>query len=178
MTSLEVDGDAISRLLIKQTLHELLTGFSRAVDRLDEPAMVALFHPDARIDSGVIRGAPGYFAAKFVRWVRTNARLLFHAVSNEWFQIDGSRAIGESYVVAVSRIRAESGENDVLTVGRYFDRFECRETVWKFSERRFVLDHSTLLAAGQHALPERESASEGHGRFAPYDPIYRFWPGA
>jgi hypothetical protein len=168
-------GDELGRLLIKQSLHELIAAFSRAADRLDESAMAELFHPDAIIDSGVIRGNPKYFAAEFASWVRANARLLFHAVTNEWFQVDGQHAIGESYVTAVSRLRGQTGESDVLTVGRYLDRFERRANIWKFIERRFVLDHSTVLAADLAPLPDRESPDEGRGAFAPHDPIFRFW---
>lgn len=165
----------IEVLLAKQALHELIAAYCRAVDRLDEPAFVALFHSDAIIDSGVLRGDPAYFAREFNRWVRLNARVIFHAVTNEWFVIDGVRAIGESYVVALSRVHGDSGERDVLTLGRYFDRFERRNGSWKISERRFVFDHSVTLAEGVAPLPDRDAPSEGRGRFAPHDPIYRFW---
>jgi SnoaL-like domain len=169
--------EELERLLTKQHLHELIAAFSRAADRLDGAAMAALFHPDALIDSGVLRGDPEYFASEFVRWVRANARLLFHAVSNQWFKVDGEQAIGETYVTALARLRGASGESDVLTVGRYLDRFERREHVWKFTERRFVLDHSTVLAANLVPLPERELPEPGRGAFAPHDPVFGFWAG-
>jgi hypothetical protein len=165
----------IERLLAKQALHELNTAYSRAVDRLDEPALVDLFHSDAIIDSGVLRGTPAYFAREFALWVRRNARIISHAVTNEWFSIDGPRAIGESYVVALIRLRDDTGESDVLTVGRYFDRFEYRDNRWRFWERRFVLDHSVTLSAGAAPLPDPGPPSDGRGAFAPHDPIYRFW---
>jgi hypothetical protein len=82
----------LETLLVKQTLHELIARFSRAADRLDAPSMAALFHPDATIDSGVLRGHPEYFAAEFVRWVQEHARVTFHAVSSELFQVDGTVA--------------------------------------------------------------------------------------
>jgi hypothetical protein len=136
----------LEQLLIKQTLHELVARFSRAADRLDAPAMQALFHPDAHIDSGVLQGPPEYFAVEFVRWVGQNARLIFHAVSSELFEIDGTKASGESYMMAISRINAtpqsSDADLDVLTAGRYLDRFEQRDGRWKFTERRFVLDYS------------------------------------
>jgi hypothetical protein len=97
-------------------------------------------------------------------------------VTNEWFLIDGDRAIGESYVVAVARLRGEMSERDVLTFGRYFDRFERRSGHWKFTERRFVLDHS-VTAPETAPLPETGSPEGGgRGGFAPQDPIYGFWP--
>jgi hypothetical protein len=166
----------IEGLIAKQELHELCAGYSRAVDRLDEAAFVELCHSDAVIDSGVLRGAPDYFARGFTRWVREHARVISHAVTNEWFLIDGRRAIGESYVIAVSRLRGEPLETDFLTFGRYFDRFEQRDGRWKFSERRFVLDHSVRLASTVEPLAEPAEPGDGRGAFAPHDPIYRFWP--
>ena len=166
----------IEHLVAKQELHELCVGYSRAVDRLDEAALVELCHSDAVIDSGVLRGAPDYFAREFSRWVRAYARVICHAVTNEWFLIDGLHAIGESYVIALSRLRGEPLESDVLTFGRYFDRFEQRDGRWKFSERRFVLDHSVKLASTAEPLAESAGSGDGRGAFAPHDPIYRFWP--
>ncbi len=175
MSHLSDSDAAIEQLLAKQALHELVTGYSRAVDRLDLAAFVELFHADAVIDSGVVRGAPAYFAQEFDHWVRGHARILFHAVTNEWFRIDGERAIGESYVLAVVRLRGDSGERDMLTVGRYLDRFELRELRWKFSERRFVLDHNITLTDGGAPLIEAAAADGLRGTFGTLDPIYRFW---
>jgi hypothetical protein len=136
----------LEQLLIKQTLHELTARFSRAADRLDASAMEALFHPDAHIDSGVLRGPPAYFAPEFVRWVRRNARVVFHSVSSGVFEIEGTKASGESYVMAISRLNAtpesSGADSDVLTVGRYMDRFEQRAGQWKFTQKCFVLDYS------------------------------------
>ena len=168
----------LEELIVRQRLHELTARFSRAADRLDAAAMEALFHPDALVDSGVVCGRPDYFASEFVRWVRQNAHVIFHLVSSELFQVDGSRARGESYVLALSRLRAEfvnqSADVDVVTAGRYLDRFERRQGEWKFTERRFVLDYSMSRAA-EGQPPDRSVAAEGRGGFAPHDPSYGFW---
>jgi hypothetical protein len=168
----------VEQLLAKMALHELNTGYCRAVDRVDEAAFVALFHPDAIVDSGVLRGSPAEFAPRFANWIRTRGRVTSHAVSNEWYVVDGDRAVGETYVVAVARLISDPGEKDTLTVGRYFDRFERRDGVWKFSERRFVMDHTLTLADGLPPLPADNPADETHGHLAPHDPICRFWPKA
>ena len=136
----------LEELLIKQNLHELCVDYTHAVDRCDGAALRDLFCPDGVIDSGALRGNPEFFAREFVNWVHRFAKVTFHAVTNERFHISGSEATGESYVVAVARIRSDSGaghstERDVLSVGRYLDRFQKREGVWRFLERRFVLDH-------------------------------------
>jgi len=172
-------NDLVNRLkvlLAKQDLAELCAAYSRAVDRLDEAAMVELFHPDAIIDSGVLRGEPRYFAREFCAWVRRHACVVFHAVCQQWFLVSGDTARGESYVLAVARLREEDGmARDFLTAGRYLDRFERRHGRWRFIERRFVLDHSMAQGHSEPVTPEVPPGSEGRGCFGPSDPVFRFW---
>jgi len=146
----------MEELLIKQELQELVVDYSRAVDTCDEAALRALFHPDGVIDSGVLRAEPEQFARSYVKWVARNASVVFHAVTNVRFHVSGREATGECYVLAVSRVRADAAEahavadaseRDVLTAGRYLDRFQAREGVWKFLERRFVPVHAVSWEA-------------------------------
>jgi SnoaL-like protein len=174
MSSAERSGE-IEQLLAKQALHELNTAYCRAVDRLDETALVDLFCSTAVIDSGVLRGAPEYFSREFAIWVRKNSRVIFHAITNEWFVINGASAIGESYVLALSRVHGKNSQRDILTAGRYLDKFQCKDNRWLFSERRFVLDHSATIPADTSDPVSSTALSEGHGCFAPNDPVYAFW---
>jgi len=170
------DPDRMRELLAKQDLAELCAAYSRAVDRLDEAAFVELFHPDAVIDSGVLRGDPSHFAREFSAWVRARARVIFHALCQHWFVVDGESARGESYVLAVARlIEPEGRERDVLTAGRYLDRFERRKGRWRFLERRFVVDHSVARGRTEPALPVPPEGADGHGCFGAADPVFSFW---
>jgi hypothetical protein len=172
-----VDAERLQGLLDRQELVELCAAYSRAVDRLDEAALVDLFHPDAEIDSGVLRGDPRYFAREFARWIRTQARVTSHAVCQQWFRVEGDAARGESYLIAVARlVEADGTERDVLTFGRYLDRFERRAGQWRFLERKFILDHSVARSHSEPALPEL-ARSDGHGCFGQTDPVYGFWRG-
>jgi hypothetical protein len=141
----------VEELLIKQVLQELVVDYSRAVDTCDEAALCALFHQDGVIDSGMLRAEPEQFAQFYVKWVRRKASVTFHAVTNVRFRVSGREATGECYVLAVSRVRAdaaeahattEATERDVLTAGRYLDRFQERDGTWKFLERQFVPVHA------------------------------------
>ncbi|HVO46823.1 MAG TPA: nuclear transport factor 2 family protein [Steroidobacteraceae bacterium] len=142
----------LEELLIKQRLHELVVEYSSAADRCDEAALRELFHPDGLMDSGVLRGTPEFFAREFAKWVHSFARVTFHAVTNQRFHVSGTEATGEAYVVAVAQL-IEPGEDgkpagrDVLTFGRYIDRFQERQGVWKFLERRFELRHQMAWPA-------------------------------
>ena len=170
--------EAVRGLLDRQELVELCAAYSRAVDRLDEPALVDLFHPDAEIDSGVLRGEPRYFAREFANWIRTRARVTSHALCQQWFRIEGDFARGESYLIAVARlIESDTAERDVVTFGRYLDRFERRDGRWRFLERKFIVDHSIAHASAASASTGTDALTEGRGCFGKADPVYRFWNG-
>jgi hypothetical protein len=170
------DERRLQALLAKQDLAELNAAYSRAVDRLDEQALVDLFHPDAFVDSGVLHGDPRYFAREFVKWVRTHARVVSHSVCQQWFDVDGDVARGETYVLAVARLKEKGGtERDVLTAGRYLDRYARRDGRWRFLERRFVVDHSVAHGSSAPAATGADTPAEGRGCFGSADPVYRLW---
>jgi SnoaL-like protein len=167
-------------LLAKQELSQLLAAYSRAADRADERALASLFHPGAISDSGVIRAPGDQFARLFVSWVHENAAAVAHCVCSSWFDVRGGQAIGESYVLAFCRLNASRGGEQSLTAGRYLDRFARIDGVWKFAERRFVIDGVLTSPTPASALPVSEPSSAScstplWGRLAPDDPICAFW---
>ena len=132
--------NALDELIAKQRLTELVATYSRAADRSDEQLLASLFHADAICDSGVIRAEGTEFARRFVAWTHEHATALSHSACSSLFEIDGDRATGETYVLAMCRLNDRHGGGQSLVAGRYHDRFERRAGEWKFSERRFVVD--------------------------------------
>jgi hypothetical protein len=171
-----VHQQALSTFLVKQTLHELNVRYCSAIDRLDEEAFVTLFHHDALIDSGVVRGSPRPFAREFIDWVRGRARVIAHQITNEHFEIAYPSARAECSVIAISRLLGEDQDTDALTFGRYLDHFEEREGSWRFLRRRFVLDHSVAWPS-KAALPTAGFSPMARGAFGRDDPSYAFWAG-
>ncbi|MCK9544523.1 MAG: nuclear transport factor 2 family protein [Novosphingobium sp.] len=143
--------NALDELLAKQRLAELIATYSRAADRSDERLLASLFHPEAICDSGVIRAEGAEFARRFVAWTREHATALAHNACSSLFEIDGDRATGETYVVAMCRLNERHGGGQSLVTGRYLDRFEQRAGEWKFTERRFVVDCEQLFPARDRA---------------------------
>ncbi|MDX3899115.1 MAG: nuclear transport factor 2 family protein [Sphingobium sp.] len=169
--SLSVTDDAIDELIARQEISELITGYSRAVDRADAGALTALFHPDASVVTGVFNGRASDFAQEITGWLRANAKLTCHTVSNVWLSIRGDRAIGESYILGLNRdIGADP--QDHIAGGRYLDRFERRDGTWRFSERVFVMDWN-INQPSSDADPMYDCYQRGG--YAPNDPIYAFW---
>src|SRR3546814_5130072 len=68
--------------------------------------------------------------------------VLHHNVTTINLKLDGVRAEGEIYLIAMHQVKTNEGLFDVLIGGRYFDKYEKRDGVWKFSHRSIVADRS------------------------------------
>ena len=171
--SLERDLDlALSR----QALHELSMAYCRGADRADAALLASAFHEDASVVTGAYNGPAAEFARSVTQQIRANLVRCFHSVANEWFQIEGDRAVGESYVIALATRVVDGAEVDSLTGGRYLDRFERRGGAWKIAERVYVQDWNV----NQPSTAVFDDAFYGNlklrGCYGEGDPVFAFWP--
>jgi hypothetical protein len=114
------------------------------------------------------------FVASTVATLRGMQRS-FHALSNEWFSIDGDTAVGECYVIAVLTTPGGDAAQDMLIGGRYIDRFERRAGTWKIAEHVFMQDWNITQPTTARFNDEFYGSLKLRGGFAPEDPIYAFW---
>lgn len=119
---------------------ELVYSLARGLDRCDEALLRSLFHDDATDDHGGFKGS----AADFVTWALSllvQMERTQHCISNVLINVDGDRAVGESYFVAHHDLAdAEGNPAHMIAAGRYLDRFERRDGTWKISHRLAVFD--------------------------------------
>ena len=168
-------ADLIDQTISTQQLATLTAAYCRGVDRTDEALLKSLFHEDSVVTSGAFNGNGQDFAVEICKIVRDYFEMAFHSTANQWFEIDGDEAVGESYAIAATTPRGEDEPRmGMLTGGRYIDRFSRRNGVWKFAERHFVCDWTL-----QQPAPRQEdgmiAALPLRGAQGPEDPIYRFW---
>ena len=82
-------------------------------------------------------------------------------------------AVGESYVIAYQNTLGDDPQ-DVMTGGRYIDRYERRNGEWKISHRTFVLDWTTSSRSkdlmGLGMFEEMVKGERGK-----QDPVYALW---
>lgn len=162
----------LEEALAKQALHDLVTTYARGVDRADETLIGSVFHADAETMMGVFDGpAPGYIHG-VAAMIRDHLKSCFHSIGNEYFEVDGDRAVGETYVIA--HMLSGDGREETLTGGRYLDRFEKRDGVWKISYRRFVQDWNRAQPATMETGGMYEDLRT-RGGYAPDDPSIAFW---
>ena len=68
--------------------------------------------------------------------------LLTTMIGQVLIDVEGDIAFGEVYFQAFHRIEADGEERDLFISGRYVDRYEKRDGVWKIAFRSEVNDWS------------------------------------
>lgn len=168
--SMTPDDSALEAALSRAAIHDLAMAYARGVDRGDAGLLRSIFHEDAIVMCGVANGSGADFPDAIVAHCRAHLDGCFHSIANEWIEVHGDHAVGEHYVIA----HAVAGGQDVTTGGRYVDKYERRDGVWKISSRTFVADwNSTQATTREHdgfygALTTR-------GSFGKDDPVYAHW---
>ncbi len=150
-------------------IQDVLFSHSRGLDRLDADLLKSCYWPDAEVDYGAYKGSAHQFAEFVVVALRDKYALTRHCLGNSLIQLGGEQAVVESYVDAahLSLDRSES----MAFAGRYLDRLERRDKVWKLAHRRVVMDwHGSQSAIPQSDDPALSELSRGGHLHA--DPLY------
>lgn len=174
------DSQALRDLLDKQAIQELIHGYCHAADRRDYDKMRSMYHEDATDDHG------GFFqglAMDFIEQlpdIQEPMEILHHNVTTVNIKLETSAvgavyAEGEIYVLAYHKVATEQGAMDLLIGGRYLDRYEKRDGLWKFSHRTVVADWVNVHDPSIVDLDSPLIAGSKLGRKDGDDPSYRFF---
>jgi len=136
-------SDKIQALVDKQEIYELSCQYMRGLDRLDEKLLHDVFFEDAWCDYGFTEGTPAEFI-KFALSALQDHNANQHMIGNVLIELEGDEAYGEVYFQAYHKVSAETGTGfeEVIIAGRYLDRYEKRDGVWKFAYRSEIVDWS------------------------------------
>lgn len=165
------DDSTIDAVISRQQIADLTMAYCRGVDRADPELLAGIFHQDSTVVSGAFNGDGPTFATEICKLAEATFEQTFHSIANQWIEIDGDGAVGETYVIAVSTSRGED-RTDTLTGGRYIDRFERREGVWRIAERTFVLDWLRSEPSTRDMTGGMYAALDLHGTRGKADPVY------
>lgn len=187
MNTLEFEAlRAIDEVRSRQEITQQCHRYCRALDRMDEPLLRSVFHEDSTHHHDVYRGSSSDFCGYAMQVVR-GLESTQHLLGNVLVEIDGDLAASEAYFLAHHRIAAGvagSGmfahhdiaiAEDVFVGGRYIDRFERREGVWRIAHRTGVHEWESWRPASDRYFPTM--AADGKGRRDTGDPVYRITPG-
>ena len=153
-------------------LQHLVATYGHAIDRRDYGLVKALYHEDAIDDHspyycGSVAGFVEWLPGMMSTWAATA-----HTMLSMVFAIAGDRAEG------VTSARAwhltADGTREFVAWGRYADRYEKRDGVWRFAHRFFILDSTEERAANKD--DGFGTAGVETGRAGADDPLYRRLP--
>ena len=165
----------LDELLAKQAITELVMASCNAADRHDHDKMRALYHEDAIDDHGHFAKGPAMDFIDKLPAIQASMEILHHNVTTVNLKLDGDHAEGEIYILAFHKVKDGGAGYDVLIGGRYFDKYEKREGVWKFSHRAIVADWAYPATPSKVDLDHPFLAGAHIGRPGPLDPSYAFF---
>lgn len=174
---MDADLEAELRALLdKQAITELVMAYANAADRHDHAKMRTLYHEDAIDDHGHFAKGPAMEFIDKLPEIQKAMAILHHNVTTVNLALDGDRAEGEIYILAFHQAKKPDGAlYDVLIGGRYFDRYEKRAGVWKFSHRAIVADWAYPADPSAVRLDHPFLTGAHIGAPGPADPSYGFF---
>lgn len=141
----------LQELLDKKACEELVMRYGRTQDWLDAKGLSSCFWADADIDFGFFKGKGSDWTTAVMQ-IEQAAIHRWHMCTSVLIQVDGSKASGECYGIAVSSNETEDGlRMDTIFGGRYLDEFEKRDDEWRISKRSYILDWTNQFPNGLEA---------------------------
>jgi hypothetical protein len=132
----------LESLLERQDIVDCLTRFSRGMDRFDRDIFLSAFHTDAVIAAGPFVGGPKDLYEWASKLHEQGQFATHHNMMNLTCEIDGNVAHTETYYLFVGRNRDDS---NWIAGGRYIDRLERRDGVWKIALRTNAIEWSGMV---------------------------------
>lgn len=132
---------ALEDLLAKQAIYELSCIYMRGLDRTDAELLHSVFFDDAYCEYGFINSDAKTFIDYAVTALQDH-KSNQHMIGNVLIEIDGDEAFGEVYFSAYHKVQSDEGFDDIIIAGRYLDRYEKREGIWKMAYRSERVDWS------------------------------------
>jgi 3-phenylpropionate/cinnamic acid dioxygenase small subunit len=169
--------DAVTQLLAKQAIAELIYRRARAADRGDASLAHACYHPDATERHGKFEGR----AADFIDSVSTTtasmagaakARGMLHLITNILCDFrDEDHAFVESAYFAYCQM---ADGTDAEIGGRYLDMVERRSGLWRIAHRDCVFDWSRMETPTRKFWRENTEKPFLFGSRDDADPLYAY----
>ena len=128
----------VAYLMDRQAILDCIASHARGHDRHDSQMLTAAYHDDGYDEHGnAINAGP-----KYAEWINpvhaAGSQNHLHNITTHTCEIDGDIAHAESYVLVT--LLDHSGETARFINGRYIDRLEKRDGVWRLAVRRSTVE--------------------------------------
>ena len=162
-------------LLDEFQLRKLVHGYCRAVDRGDIERLKDLYHDDAvdahgEFSAGTVDAFLHELAAS-----RRHIKAMQHNITTVNFVIARDTAEGEIYTIAVHTLAGRDHDLDLVIGGRYLDKYEKRDNIWKIAQRLVVTDWAQVRDPSAMDLSHPITRGTRKGTLDASDPSYEFF---
>ena len=165
----------LQEMLDEFQLRRLVNGYCRAVDRGDIAGLRGMYHHDAEDDHGTFStGKVDDFLTQLAA-ARPYIRSMQHNITTANFATIGDFAEGEIYTISTHTFAAGDRDVDVIVGGRYFDKYEKRDGIWKFIERKIVTDWAHVNDPSSVDLSHPITSDTSRGAPGENDPSYEYF---
>jgi cation transport regulator ChaB len=172
-------NDALQRLIDKDEIRDLMSRYARGVDRADWDGVRETYHKDAYDDHGDYKGGTDGFI-EFGRSRTNGATQVMHFLGECLIEFASPTvAIVETYFMTAHTLGPEAqrqygatnngGPVQLSHYGRYADRVEKRDGIWRIAHR-IVIFEATRLMLGE--VPPIKPTWAAHRRDKS-DPIFK-----
>ncbi|MBB5685919.1 nuclear transport factor 2 family protein [Sphingobium boeckii] len=137
----------------RQAIEDVVHSHARGHDRFDSDLMTACYHPDGIDEHGswAVNAGPDY--ADWANKAHDGGSIMsMHNITTHTCEIDGDEAHAESYVIGA--MLNKDGETCRFLNGRYLDRLEKRDGVWRIALRRCTVD---VVLKGDSSIMKTEA---------------------
>jgi len=157
----------------REAIRDCLFRYSRGIDRMDPVLLASAYWPGAMDYPTGFTGT----VEEFVEWAMPRLAAMeqnMHMVGNILIRFtDDTTAAVETYLWSVSVLPGDTPKQ-VMTCGRYVDRFEKRNDEWRIAERTVVHDwFNESEEPGDWAAGPFGMSGLLRGTVKPEDPSYR-----
>jgi SnoaL-like domain len=186
---------SVRELIDQRDIENVISTYARAVDRLDVELLKSCYHPDAVNHNAVSRTPAWEYADVIIPQMRKLFSGTMHHVTCSNIRVDGDIAAAESYFIAWHHViggydevvtmfgtpyardmeklgKLENG-HDFVGAGRYLDRFQKRDGVWRFSERSVTMEWNHFEPATRGTPESLFGRMPEWARRDRSDPVYR-----
>jgi hypothetical protein len=125
----------VAWLTDRQQILEVYRRYMRGFDRNDVELLRSAFWPDVQINYGEQVNTFEEFVARHLDLHTSGFAHYAHLLTNESIDVVGDTAHVESYVTALFSRKDETSQ---LVGGRYIDRLDRRDDVWRIAVREFM----------------------------------------
>ena len=149
-------NDRLQMMLDHFDIREVIEAYVHGCDRGDLEAVKDCYHPDSYDHHGPLAGPGHQFAADCVDSLKIYWTSCTHLLGQSRIKVDGDMAGAETHYFA-SLTRDQDGTAMLdQQVGRYVDRFERRDGVWRILDRRCIQDWTYSIPQGESFIDRAE----------------------